>query len=190
MTLDKIVQEVLKQGQSEANRIHKIAGKESLLILDKATKEVQALNEQAKAQANEEAGNVSKKLMSSAELESRKQILQTKAEILDRVKSEVLNRMRDLPIVDRERHIKKLLAKARNVIPDGTVRVRSQDQDILKANLGGYRMGEPVDIMGGLIVDSSDRKLVLDMSFETLFEETWEQNFAMISHDLFGEVRV
>ena len=38
MTLDKIVQEVLKQGQTEADRIHKSAGKESLVILDKATK--------------------------------------------------------------------------------------------------------------------------------------------------------
>ena len=189
MTLDKIVQEVLKQGQAEADKIHKSAGKESLLILDKATKEVKALNEQAKNQVNEEAGHVSKKLMSSAELDSRKQILQTKAEVLDKVKSEVLNRMRDLPIVDRERHLKKLLAKARNIIPDGTVRVRSQDQDILKANLGAYRMGEPIEIIGGMIVESADRKMVLDLSFETLFEDTWELNFAKISHELFGGVR-
>ncbi len=189
MTLDKIVQEVLKQGQAEADSIHKSAGKESLLILDKATKEIKALNEQAKSKVNEEAVQISRKIMSSAELESRKRILQTKAEVLDIVKSEVLDRMRNLPIVDREKYIKKLLAKVRNIIPEGTVRVRLQDQDILKSNLGGYRMGEPVEIAGGMIVESSDRKRVMDLSFETLFEETWERNFAKISHELFGEVR-
>ena len=189
MTLDKIVQEVLKQGQTEANSIHKAAGKESLLILDKATKEVNALNEKAKSQVSEEAGHISKKIMSSAELETRKRILQTKAEVLDRVKSEVLKRLQDLPIVDRERYIKKLLAKARTIIPEGTVSVRTKDQDLLKSNIGGYRIGEPVDIAGGMIVESKDRKMVLDLSFETLFEETWERNFAKISQDLFGEVR-
>ena len=186
MTLDNIVQEVLKQGHTEANKIQKKAGKQVLAILAQATKEVNDLNEQAKVQANQEAGIVSRKQMSSAELESRKQTLQTKAEVLDRVKTEVLKRMHDLPIVDRERHIKKLLAKARNIIPEGTVKVRPQDQDVLKANLGGYRMGEPVEIMGGIIVESNDRKMVLDLSFETLFEESWELNFAQISNELFG----
>ncbi len=189
MTLDKIVQEVLRQGHIEANRIHKDAGKQVLVILAQATKEVNTLNEQAKAQVNEEAGNVSRKQMSSAELESRKQTLQTKAEMLDKVKNEVLKRMQNLPIIDRERHLKKLLSKARNLISEGTVRVRAEDQDILRANMGSYRMGEPVPIIGGIIVESLDRKRVLDLSFETLFEETWEKNITQISHKLFGRVR-
>ncbi len=125
--------------------------------------------------------------ISAANLEARKLVLVGKAEAFQKVREGTMQRLRSLPIIERERILKKLLAKARKQIPDGTVIARSEDQDILRENIGSYRIGPPAGISGGIIVDSLDRKRRLDLSYDTLFEETWENYFSEISHLLFKE---
>ncbi len=187
--MEKIVQEVLSHGQEEANRIRKEAGKHVLMILDRATKEVEAMKEEAKASATLEAKRIGTVQISAANLEARKLVLQSKAGTLQKVRDGAMARLRTLSTIERERIIRRLLTKARNLIPDGTVSARAEDLDILKQNVGSFRIGPPVNISGGIIVDSLDRKRRLDLSFETLFEEIWEQRFSSISHMLFREER-
>ncbi|MFO7619504.1 MAG: V-type ATP synthase subunit E family protein [Thermoplasmata archaeon] len=187
MTLDSIIQMALKQGQDEIRRMQKATGKEVLIILDASAKEVESMMARAKAAAVSEAEQQGIVQISAANMESRKLVLRSKAETLEKVREGAINRMKTLPIIERERILKRLLARARKHIPDGTVQVREEDADILKANLGSYRMGPPARISGGIIIDSLDRKRRLDLSFETLFEDIWEGNFRDISHTLFKE---
>ncbi len=188
MTLDDIVNEVLRQGKREADQIQKEFGKQVLLTLKRTDTDIKRMREKAKQKAERESKLAGAKLLSSADLEASKQVLQAKAEILDAVKVDVLNRLRELPIVDRERHLKILLAKARGIIPVGTVQCNQADKDIVRMNLGSYRLGDELDMTGGIIIESADRTKRLDLSFETLFEETWEQAFSQISDILFKGV--
>jgi V/A-type H+-transporting ATPase subunit E len=187
MTLEKIIQIAVKQAQNEIDAMHKSTGKEVLSILDAATREAESLNSEARAWADSEAQRLGVSLISSANLESRKLMLEARTEVLNRVRKGVSDSIKAMPIIERERIIRKLLAKARKHIPEGTVRVREEDMDILKANLGSYRIGPPARISGGIIVDSQDRKKSIDLSFETLFEETWERSFIELTRFLFGE---
>ena len=188
MTLDDIVNEVLRQGKREAGQIQKEFGKQVLLTLKQADSNIRKLREKAKQKAERESKLAGAKLLSSAELDASKQVLKAKAEVLDAVKADVLNRLRELPIVDRERHLKILLAKARGIIPEGTVQCNQADKDIVRMNLGSYRLGDELDMTGGIIIESADRTKRLDLSFGTLFEETWEQTFSQISDILFKGV--
>jgi vacuolar-type H+-ATPase subunit E/Vma4 len=187
MTLEKIVEEVLSHGQEEANRIHKEAGKQVLQILDKATREVESMMQNSQAIAEVEAKRIGTGQIAAANLEARKLLLKTKASTLQSVREGAMTRLKSLSIIEREKMIRKLLAKARKHIPEGTVYARAEDMDILKENIGSFRIGTPAKISGGIIVDSLDRKRRLDLSFETMFEETWERNFSTISHLLFKE---
>jgi V/A-type H+-transporting ATPase subunit E len=185
MSLENIVSEVLRQGQTEANRIKKESGKQVLKTLSEVEAEIKRLREMAKSNAESESKLVRERLMSSAELEAGKLVLQAKAEILDEVKEEALQRLEGLPIVDRERYLRKLIAKARNVIPEGTVHCRAEDKDIVRANLGAYRLGDDLDVVGGIVVESPDRRRRLDMSFDVLFEESWKENISQVAQSLF-----
>jgi len=187
MTLDHIIQIALKQGQDDIARMQKATGKEVLSILDAATKDVEAMMKTARSSTMLEAERIGSRMISAANLESRKGILESRQEVLGKARNGALERLRALPIIDRERIMRRLLSKARNIIPDGTVCARSEDQDILKANIGSYRIGPPTKISGGIIVNSLDRRKRLDLSFETLFDETWERNFSEISRFLFKE---
>ena len=187
MTLESIIQITLRQGQDEIKKIQKATGKEILTILDAATKEVEAIMGEAKKAAASEAEQRGIIQISAANMESRKLMLRSKADIMKKVRGGTIERMGKLPIIERERILKRLLARGRKLIPEGTVLAREEDGDILKANLGSYRMGPPIHISGGIIIDSQDRKRRLDLSFETLFEDIWESNYSAISHALFKE---
>jgi V/A-type H+-transporting ATPase subunit E len=187
MTLESMIRTAHKQGQEEIDIMHKATGKEVLAILDAATKEIEAMTEEAKAWAESEAKRLGIGKVSSANLEARKLMLKSKAEVLAMVKEGVIKRMRGLSIIERERVIRKLLARARKHIPEGTVCVRQEDLDILKENMGSYRIGPIVNISGGIIVDSSDRKRRIDLSFDSILEDVWERNARELSSFLFKE---
>jgi len=187
MTLDRIIRIAQKQGQDDISMMQKATGKEVLSILDAATKEVEAMMSEARASTLLEAERIGNRLISAANLESRKRILESREEVLQKVRDGAMEKLRNLSIIERERMMRRLLSKARNLIPEGTVCVRSEDMDILKDNLGSYRVGPPTKISGGIIVNSLDRRKRLDLSFETLFDETWDRNFSDITHFLFRE---
>jgi vacuolar-type H+-ATPase subunit E/Vma4 len=187
MTLESMIQNAHKQGQNEIDSMHKATGKEVLAILDAVTKHNEVLLDEAKAWAEAESKRLGAGKISAANLEARKLMLRSKAEVLDRVKKGAMERLRELPIIERERIIRKLLSKARKHIPEGTVCVRQEDLDILKENMGSYRIGPMVNISGGIIVDSPDRKRRIDLSFENLLEDVWERNARDLSGILFKE---
>lgn len=185
MTLESIVKEVLRQGKVEADGIKKDYGKRALQAHIEADMETKKQMHQAKKEAEKEGRVINVKKLSSVELEVRKLELKAKAEVLDSLKMEVLDRLKGLSTVEREKSLRKLLNKARNIIPEGTVFCDPKDQDIVRANMGSYRLGDSQEMTGGIVVESTDRKKRLDLSFDALFEEIWDNNISEVMHTLF-----
>ena len=51
--------------------------------------------------------------------------------------------------------------------------------------LSGYTVGDPVDIPGGIIVESTDGELKIDYSYRTFLDEIWESGLKDASDILF-----
>ncbi|MEI6841979.1 MAG: V-type ATP synthase subunit E, partial [Methanomicrobiales archaeon] len=112
--------------------------------------------------------------------------------LLDEVYQNALDSVLKLPESFHRDAIKSLLSDAKKQIPEGTVHCNARDMKALKELIGtenlfkGYSVGNEVDIEGGVMVESSDATLQLDLSYRTFLNMVWETGLKDASDILFG----
>jgi len=121
----------------------------------------------------------------------KRQLLNTQKELLDQVYSAALSRIAALPEDFHRDTIKTLLSRARAEIPEGIVHCSRRDSELLSrilssdTSLKGYTKGDPVEIEGGVIIESKDGELQLDYSYRTFLNGVWETGLKDASGILF-----
>ncbi|MEA3189485.1 MAG: V/A-type H+/Na+-transporting ATPase subunit [Thermoplasmata archaeon] len=172
MGLDQVIGEVRRDGEARAQHILAEARKEAAAILDAARAQAKQHEAARLAAADKEAAAVSAQAASRAESESRKAVLGAEATLRAELKRTILQGLADLPAKTREAHLKKLLARAHAIVPKGTVWGAAQDTAALHAQKT-YKHGGSHAIAGGIIVESEAGDARLDLSYETLLDESW-----------------
>ncbi|MCK9318729.1 V-type ATP synthase subunit E, partial [Methanoculleus sp.] len=90
-----------------------------------------------------------------------------------------------------EKALTDLLKRAAKEIKKGTVHTNERDIPVAEGiisrlkTLSGYAVGDPVEIPGGIIVESIDGELQLDFSYSTFLDEIWESALKDASDILF-----
>jgi len=111
--------------------------------------------------------------------------------LLDQVYSASLAAVGDLPAEFHEKALTDLLKRAAEEIKKGTVHANRRDIPVVEKVLGatqslsGYTVGAPVEIPGGIIVESADGDLQIDYSYSTFLDEVWESALKDASDILF-----
>lgn len=172
MSLDPILGEVRRDGEARAQAILADARKEAQAILAAAREKAKAVEAARLADAARDAQAVASQAQSRAESEARKAVLAAEADLRTQLRASILKALADLPAKSRERHLKSLLDKAKAIVPAGKVWGSDKDAAWLKAQKA-YAHGGSTGIAGGLVVESDDGKVRLDLSYETLLDEAW-----------------
>jgi V/A-type H+-transporting ATPase subunit E len=129
---------------------------------------------------------------SAANLVVKRQLLNTQKDLLDQVYSSALSRIAKLPEDFHREAMKTLLAKAKAEIPEGIVHCSQRDSEILSrilssdTSLKGYTKGDPVEIEGGVVIESKDGELQIDYSYRTFLSGVWETGLKDASGILFS----
>lgn len=176
MGLEQVIDEVRRGGDGEAEGILAQAQKEADAILSEARERVDALRAKRLAAADREAEQIQTQVASSAEFEARKLALTAEAKLRERLRGVLLDGFAALPADVRQGHLEKLLAKASQVIPEGSVWTAEADQGLLPKVAGADAFelaADAADIRGGLLVESKDGTIRLDLSYETLLDDLW-----------------
>jgi len=192
MGLEAVVGEIKAKGEDEAGRIRKETRDEVTRILMSAQERSEKIKLSADEEIERQIRHIKSQETSAANLVVKRKLLNTEKELLDQVYQATLRTISTLPENFHREAQKSLLAKAKLEIPEGTVHCNARDMPFLKQAIGsenafrGYTAGKIVEIDGGIIVESTDGQLQLDLSYRTFLGMVWETGLKDASDILFG----
>jgi len=192
MGLEAVVEEIRERGRSEAAKIRAESKAKSDQILAAANKRVEEIKIAAETEVAKQADHLISQEISAASLLVKRESLNTQKALLDKVYEATRAEIASLPESFHREAIKKLLSEAKKEIPQGTIFCSARDVPAAEAVIAedpafsGFRVGEPVKIDGGILVEDETGGLQIDYSYRTFLTRVWETGLKDASDILFG----
>ena len=192
MGLEAVVNEIREKGKSEAEKIRAESRQESGQIIAAANKRVEEIKLAAEAESVKQTAHIVSQEISAANLLVKRELLNSQKELLDQAYEATRSEIAKLPESFHREAIKKLLAEAKKEIPKGKVFCNARDTPAAKAviaenpEFSGFKVGEPVDIDGGILIEGEAGELQIDYSYRTFLATVWESGLKDASDILFG----
>lgn len=172
MGLAEVVAEVRRDGEARAQAILADARKEADAILAEARRKAKAHEEEALREAAKEGTQMAGQVASRSDSEARRTVLAAEAQLRSDLKAAVLEHFRNLPAKSRQAHLKTLLERAKGVIAKGKVFGAEADAAVLQKDRT-FAFGGTLAVAGGIVVESEDGEVRLDLTYETLLDDQW-----------------
>jgi len=192
MGLEAVVGDIRAKGQKEADAVREETKAEVNGILQSSQVKAEKIKMAVEETVTKQVQHIESQELSAANLVVKRERLNTQKALLDEVYQNALDSVLKLPESFHRDAIKSLLSDAKKQIPEGTVHCNARDMKALKELIGtenlfkGYSVGNEVDIEGGVMVESKDATLQLDLSYRTFLNMVWETGLKDASDILFG----
>ncbi len=183
MGLDSIVQEIKSKGKAEADRIAGETQQEVSKIIAEAQSQAAKIKAAKQEAARKEIERMRQQELSSANLEVKRAILNTRKELLDEVYEKAKDAVKKLPADKNLKLLRSIIEKNE----DNNAKISSAGKDkttIRKLTKLDYA-GE-IDCIGGVILQNDDGTVHLDFRYDTILKNVNEQSLKQVSDILFG----
>jgi len=188
MPLDSVVQEIYKKGEEQAQSIINEAKKEAERIIAEAEEKVKEILERARIEGQREAEALRRQELSSVRLEMKRKLLNKQREVLEAVFQSVRERIKGMDLETKKKVYTALLKN--HAIEGMVVYSNREDEDLVKSiiqELGlNARYGGNIECLGGVVIESSEGELRVNLTFEELLNQLYEQKMSELSKMLFG----
>jgi len=174
---------LVAKGDEEAERILAEAKKKCDEDIRKAKEDAERLVKASAEKGAIDAARLENQELSSAELDAKKMRLVAQKEVLDSVLRAALKRLGDLPPEKRRAILGRLLIEARGTLPKG--RAYARPEDLTQVSSAGYSNAGPLASSGGVIIESEDGRVRLDLRYETVLHYVWAKHTKEIVSLLF-----
>lgn len=188
MGLEVVAREIAEEGRKEAAVIEKEGLQQAKAVLEEARDKAQRLLEERRVQAEREAERIRQQERARAEFDAKKKVLVAKRALWERLRRETLAALAALPEADRKRVLRRLLERASQDVPEGSVQVRDADTALV-AGQSRHRVEGGLSGVGGLVAEDPAGMVSIDLRFESLLEDLWPQVLKEESRRLFGDQR-
>ena len=187
MTLESAVQAILEMGKAEASQILEEARAERERTLSQVRTEAAAALAETEKGAREEAERRRIQGLARAELESRKIVLAAQREALDRVYEGALARLSRLE--ENAEFLRTLLAANESEWRSGgKVYCNARDEPVVRKTVGSAFAGT-IDCAGGVIIESGDGTRRVDLRYETILRDVWDDAVREVAEALWPSKR-
>lgn len=192
MGLEAVVGEIRAKGQKEADTIREQTRKEVEYILSGSQEKASKIKLAAEESIEKQVRHIESQEVSAANLLVKRNLLNTQKALLDETYRNALESLNKLPDSFHKEAIRALLSDAKKQISEGLVHCNARDMPALKEIIAqkgeflGYSPGNVKDIEGGVIIESNDRTLQIDLSYRTFLDCVWETGLKDASDILFG----
>jgi V/A-type H+-transporting ATPase subunit E len=191
MGLESVVNEIREKGQKEAADTRQATAAEVEKILKAAQQRAEKLKIAANEEVDKQVTHIQSQEVSAANLVVKRDLLNAQKSLLDQVYKSTLTSVSALPDSFHKETMVKLLKKVKKEIPEGIVHSNQRDLNVLKEILSKdpefstYSPGDPVNIEGGIIMESKDGQLQIDYSYRNFLDIVWEASLKDASDILF-----
>ena len=192
MGLEAVVEEIREKGRSEAEKVRQESRQDVDQILAAANKKAGGIKLVAEEESAKQSAHLVSQDVSAANLLVKRELLNTQKALLDQVYETTRKDIAALPESFHREAIKRLLTEAKKEIPAGTIYCNARDVAAAKAviaenpDFAGFKLGEPVNIDGGLLIEGAGAELQIDYSYRTFLSKVWESGLKDASDILFG----
>lgn len=166
MGLEKVKEKVLDEAKQKAKSRLDSAKAEARDIVKAISKNASEKEASSKKQIESEIELIKNREAAAAKLDSRKLSLAFRKKFIDEMFGLVKEKLEKLPDAARDKHVKKLLEKAKSEIDVAVVHCNKQDCKFVD----NAKVTE-TDILGGIIAESADGSLRVDYSYETMLKQ-------------------
>ncbi len=181
MGLESVKEEILRQAKEQETAAIAEARREANKLTRETEKKIEEMKVKSEAETKKIIDVMKKQALASAELESKKMVLEAKKHVIDGVFTEIKRKLENLDEKKREYLIKALLEKTKKELDIEYVYCNKKDARFLK----GINP-EPINIIGGVLAENKEKTIRVDYSFETLLENIKEAEMQSINKILFG----
>lgn len=185
MGLEKVIDEILAAGEEQRKKIVAEAMEERRKMVAAAKAEADSQRKLREKQFEQRCEMNRQQAISSAELESKKRILQEQNALLAEAKSEVLKSLSSIDSQQRKRILEKLVKAASKKLQKGVVHCKKEDEGLLMVPNGVKKMPD-LQGAGGILVESEDGAYRIDLTFEVLLDDVWNKNVRKVYELVFG----
>jgi V/A-type H+-transporting ATPase subunit E len=192
MGLETVVEEIREKGKKECDRIRAESREEMEQILAAANKRVAEIKLAADEEVAKQTTHILSMEATAVNLLVKRELLNTRKTLLDHVYQSTLAELTRFPDSFHREAIIKLINEVHKEIDSGTIYCCARDRDILKkileenSDFKAYKLGNAVDIEGGIIVKSTDSELQIDYSYRTFLDKVWKSGLKDASDILFA----
>jgi V/A-type H+-transporting ATPase subunit E len=184
MALDNVVKEITASADRQAGEIESQAQAEVRSILAEADALISDMREKEDKKLKEAVERLNRQELSSAELESKKIVLSKKKEILAKAFDTVLADLESAPRDVKLEQYKEMVKSAKAVIGKPKAVVSPKD-DFSAKELGVKSVETDPRVRAGLILQSEDGTVEVDMQYETILLSIWNREIRALSDILF-----
>ena len=180
MGLEKVKEKVLNEAKQKAKSRLDSAQAEASDIVKAMSKNASEKEVSSKKQLESEVEFIKNREAAAAKLDSKKLSLAFRKKFIDEMFSLVREKLATLPDSTRDKHVKKLLEKAKSEIDVAVVQCNKRDRKFV----GNVKVTEG-DILGGIIAESADGTLRVDYSYETMLDQLKDSMLPELNEILF-----
>lgn len=184
MALKNVTEEIDKVAAEKVKTINAEAAKEVACIEQETSEKIAQLKENMDKRIAETIDRLDRQETSSAELESKKIVLAKKKEILSTVFDETLAELSNMPAAEKLAQYKKMVAYAKTIIDDPKA-IMSPKDSFSAADLGVSSVETNEKVESGLILQSKDGEMEVDMQYSALLRTVWDREITEVSDILF-----
>ncbi len=185
MALANVTQEILADADFKAAAIRAEAISEAAKIAADADAKIAELKDKEDKRLKETIESLNRQELSSAELESKKIVLAKKKELLSQAFEGMLSDLENASSADKLIHYKAMVKVAEGIISKPKA-IMSENDDFTAADLGVSAVVKDARISSGLILQSEDGSVEIDMQYSTILKSIWDREIKAVSDILFG----
>jgi len=180
MGLEKVKEDILQKARGEADKLIEQGQTEARNIDKTMEKEFKTKKKEIERAIEQEVQAVMKRALSAAELETKREILNARKELLNEVFEKVRLKLESLPTDKRKEHLAKLMNQAKDELEIASVYCSKKDAGLLS----GYKVNA-ISMNGGLIAENKDGSVRVDLSYDSLLEVIHQDQIKEVSEILF-----
>ncbi|MCX8173338.1 MAG: V-type ATP synthase subunit E family protein [Thermoplasmata archaeon] len=172
--LAETVKKIETEARKKAEEIIASAKAEARNILTKTNAELEKTKMERIAKEKEKLEFEMKQELHSAESIARHREMQTRKQIIEAVRREVLVKLKAMEKEKKREILGKMLRIAKKQIPEGFVYANPEDAEVVRG-FAVYPFKATVNCAGGIIVEEKSGERVLDLRYETLVERVFTE---------------
>jgi V/A-type H+-transporting ATPase subunit E len=184
MSLESVLDEIHKKGHQEVAQIISAGQREADSIIAEAKTKLKSIEEAKHKVTADKIKQLRIQELSIAELDAKKNILNMQKELLERLRSQTLTKLQELPDDKNQQYLKKLIERAKTEFPSGKIYCNAKDESFVKSN-SPFQFGGTIDCSGGVLVENDDGSINMDFRFENILDEAWKDVMKEVSKLLF-----
>lgn len=185
MALEGVAKEIQAKADAKAADIRAQRDAEIADINAKADAQISEMKAKQEKRIADSKESLARQERSSAEIESKKVILAKKKEVLAKAFESALEQLENAPADKKLAYYKAMVNTAKTVIPEPKA-LMSEKDDFTAEQLGVKAVEKDASIRSGLILQSEDGEMEVDMQYEVVLRSVWDRNLRQLSDILFG----